>query len=629
MSTPLFSIGGISSGLDTDSIITQLMQLERLPVVRFEQRQAALRQVSDAWSAVTTRLSAVRTAVDALRQPASFAAHVSATSSQPGAVTVTTSGTPATGELSVTVDRLASAHQLAAGGTFASRDALVGSGGVTLTRTDGTVLTTVPTDEHTTLAQVAQRLTDAGAGVSAQVVQTNDGEHRLVLTATATGEAARFDLQSSLAGLDTTEVLRTGDDAHLRMGTLDVYRSSNRVTDLVDGVTLQLHAVTGAEPVTVSVQQDVDAAAQSIKGLVDALNGALTTMKDLSAYNPESNASGPLQGDSTLRRLVTDLRAAVSGAVAGLDGATRHASEVGIGLDRHGAITLDESKLRAALAEDYDRVTSLFARTGGAADPRVQYAASTSATVGGSYEVHIDKAATVALVTGASYTPPSGEPKTFSITTGAGTSVSVTVEEGASLATAVQRINEALAAGGVTDLVADAHDGALRLAETRYGSAYGFTVAGSGELALDGQHTGEDVSGTIGGLAATGQGQTLTGAAGAVEGLSLRITATQAEVDTAAGFFGEAGVGTGLAGVLDRTLRLFEGSGGEIARARQSLTNEIRRFDDRIAEFEVRLASRETTLRRQFTALESAMGRLQSQSAWMSSQIMSMNAQGG
>lgn len=628
MSTPLFSIGGISSGLDTDSIITQLMQLERLPVVRFQQRQASLRAVDNAWGQVTTRLSAVRTAVDGLRQADSFGRHVVASSSQPDAVTATASGARVTGEVSFTVERLAAAHQLASAGSFASGDALVGAGELTLTRPDGTVMTTVSTDEHTTLAQLAQRITDAKAGVRATVIKTEEGVHRLVLTATETGSASQFSLSGDLAGLGAGEELRAGQDAHLRMGTLDVYRASNTVTDLVDGVTIQLRKVTD-QPVTVGVERDLDTAVASIKGFVDSLNGALTTMKELSAYDPESKRSGPLQGNSTLRNLVNDLRATVSSAVAGLDGDTRHISEVGIGLDRHGGITLDETKLRAALTDDYDRVTSLFARTGAATTGSVEYAAATSATASGSYEVHIDTAAAVALSTGASYTPPMGNPKVFTITTDTGTAVSVTIEEGDSLATAVQRINTALAAQGVATLVAEEQDGALRLAETRYGAAAGFTVTDSGDLGLDGEFTGTDVAGTIGGLPATGRGRTLTGAEGGATGLSLRITATQAEVDGAGGAFGQVSFSTGLAGMLDATLREFEGAGGLIARARESLTTEIRRFDDRIAEFDIRLASRETTLRRQFTALESAMGRLQSQSAWMSSQILSMNAQNG
>ena len=64
MVDPLFSFGGIASGLDTNSIIDQLMAIERQPIVRFQSQQDRMRRVDDAWSAVVGKLSAFRSAVD-------------------------------------------------------------------------------------------------------------------------------------------------------------------------------------------------------------------------------------------------------------------------------------------------------------------------------------------------------------------------------------------------------------------------------------------------------------------------------------------------------------------------------------------------------------------------------------
>lgn len=620
MSTPLFSIGGVASGLDTDSIITQLMQLERLPVVRFQRQQASLRAVDDAWSQVTTKLSAVRSAVDALRSPQSFAAHVQTTSSQPDAVSATAGSGAAPGTTSFTVARLATAHQVAAGGSFTSSDAVVGAGELTLTRPDGSIAT-VTTVEGTTLTELAAQVNALGAGVSAQVLKTGENAYRLVLTARDTGDAGRFEVASTLASVGTTEVLNEGVDAHLRLGTLDVYRSSNTVTDLIDGVTLTLQRTTDA-PVTVTTAHDHDAAVESVRALVDGLNGALSLLKDLSKYNPDSRTGGPLQGNSTLRRIVSDLRTAVSSAVEGLDSGLRHASGVGIGLDRYGGVTFDEAKLRQALADDYDGVARLFSRSGTTTDARLQFVTASSTSVAGSYDVAITQAASAAAVTGAAYTAAD---RTLVLTSGT-SEVTVNLAATDDAAAAVTKINDALTAAGVTTLTASLDGSALHLAESRVGSAATFSVAGSDVLALDGTYAGTDVAGTIGGLAATGRGQTLTGTEGAVEGLVVTVSAGP---DAVGGTVGAVTFTSGIAGALDQVLAQFEGSNGLIATQRESLSTRIRQFDDRIAEFDVRLASRETTLRRQFTALESAMGRLQSQSAWMASQLSSLNAQNG
>jgi flagellar hook-associated protein 2 len=628
MSTPLFNIGGIASGLDTQAILTQLMQLERQPIVRYQQRQAALRRVDDAWGEVNTRLSAVRGALDKLRDPGDLARHVNATSSKPEALTASAGSDAATGSVSFTVEALATQHRVAATGTFSGGDELVGEGTFTITLDSGAEHT-IETDGSTTLAQLASRIRGLGAGVGAQVVATVPGEHRLVLSATQTGASGAFEISGDLAGLDGGAVLQAGADAHLRLGTLDVYRASNTVTDLVDGVTLTLTGVS-AEPVTVTVERDVEAAAASVTELVDAVNALLDRTSSLSSYNPETRLAGPLQGDSTLRRLVTDVRAALSLPVDGLDAAFGHGSAIGLGLTRDGRIELDQARLREALTEDFDGVVALLARSGTTTDPRVTFAAASSDTAPGTYEVTISRAAAIASATGTGYFPAVGEPKTFTVTTSGGQVMTVQIDTGDVTAEmAVAKIEAALQQAGVTSVRVRRDGDQVTFEHREAGSANGFEITGGEVFGIaDGAYDGEDVAGTIDGLPATGRGRLLTGAEGATAGLVLAITATQEQVDTAGGTLA-AGTVTftkGLGGALHGVLATYEGSLGRIADARQSLSAQIRRFDDSIAAFEERVAGREVTLRRQFTALESAMGQLQAQSAWMASQLASMAA---
>lgn len=622
MSTPLFNIGGIASGLDTQAILEQLVELERQPIRRFEQRQAQLRKVDEAWGEITTRLSTVRKALDGLRRPEGLAGHVAATSSHPDAVVASATPGAEPGNVSLTVEALASAHRVAGPGTFSSGDDLVGEGTFTITL-DGGQQHVVDTDGSTTLSDLAARVDGLGAGVSAQVVATGPDSHRLVLTAEQTGAASAFDVSSDLDGLETGEVLQQGADAHLKLGSLDVHRSSNTITDLVDGLALELRGTT-SDPVTVTVERDVDAAVESVSELVAAVNDTLERASALSSYDPDSRQAAPLQGDSTLRALVGQLRSALSAPVDGLDGAN-HASAIGLSLTRDGRVDLDESRLRAALADDFDGVVELLARTGGTSDPRVEYVAAGSGTAPGTYDVVVSRAAAIASVTGTGYFPPAGEPKTFTVTTSAGQEVTVQIDTGdTTAASAVAKIEAALQQAGVTSVRVLEDGDQVTFEHTRYGSEHGFEISGGDVFGIaDGAYSGEDVEGTIDGLPANGRGRALTGAEGAAAGLTLSVGATQDEVDGAGGSLdlGTVTLTDGIGGALHGALLAFEGSGGRIADTRASLSARIRRFDQSIADFEVRVAGREQTLRRQFTALESAMGQLQSQSAWMSSQI--------
>ena len=134
MPTPLFSIGGLVSGLDTNAIVKQLMDLERVPIARLQARQAAYRAKVDAWASVTTRLSALRSAVSGLRSVEDLRGYVAATSSAPSIVEATAVGAADPTALSFTVDRLATRHQVVAQPSFGSGSAVVGAGTLTITR---------------------------------------------------------------------------------------------------------------------------------------------------------------------------------------------------------------------------------------------------------------------------------------------------------------------------------------------------------------------------------------------------------------------------------------------------------------------------------------------------------------
>lgn len=361
-----FSIGGIASGLDTATMIRQLMDLERQPIVRFQQRQAELRQVDGAWSEIVTKVSAFRTALDAVRDASDWSSFLVASSSDEAAVTATATGGGAPGSVSFTVTSLASRHRLQTSGSFAAPTDLVGTGTFDLTSADGTTtLASIATDATTTLADLAQLIDDAGVGVDAQVLKVADGDHRLVLTATETGQAAAFDVATDLTALGATSVLQSGTDAQLDLGGgLTVSRSSNTITDLIDGVTLQLHATT-TTAVDVTATRGTEAAADAVEALVKAADDVLGTLAKRTSYNAESGRGGVLQGDAAARSLELRIRSLLSDSAGA--GTVTHGSQMGISLTRAGRVEVDRSALEQALQDDFEGVSSFVVDGLGAA----------------------------------------------------------------------------------------------------------------------------------------------------------------------------------------------------------------------------------------------------------------------
>jgi flagellar hook-associated protein 2 len=632
MTLPLFNIGGLMSGLDTNSIIDGLLSVERIPINQLEARKAGYTAKDNAWQDVNTRFSAIRTALSAIDSQADFNKLVTATSSQESAVVATPAGSATPGTLSFVVDQLATTHQVATATSFTGGSDLVGAGDFTITI--GGTDHVITSDTSTTLDGVAQQINALDAGVHANVLTVDATSSKLVIAADDSGASNAFTTSSTIASLASTTIVEQGDDAQLTIGSgpgaLTLSRSSNTVTDLVSGVTLELKD-TSASPVTITVARDTDATVEAITTLVTEINSTLSKLGELTAYNAESDSGGALVGDSTARALLIDLRSAISGTVNDAAADYAIASQIGISLNRQGTFDLDATELREALEADHDQVMDLLLQSGSAFDGRLSFVSAGANTVEGDYEVVVSQAAERASALSNKFKKPNSD-VTFQIIVGT-TTVDVSVVRNDPVTTVVQAINDALDAAGVNSVtaseVAQGNDDYIQLDHAQYGAAASFEVVGD-PFGLAGVYSGLDVVGTIGGQVATGSGRTLTSTAGDPDGLVVTVGATQAEVGAAGGSLslGDVSYERGIFGSLDTMLDAVEGSGGRIARARDAWQAQIDIVDDRIEVLEDRLDRREALLLKQFSALESAMATLSSQAAWLSSQISSLNAGG-
>ncbi|MTV27352.1 hypothetical protein FTX61_18315 [Nitriliruptoraceae bacterium ZYF776] len=647
MSQGMFSIGGIASGLDTATIIEQLMALEKAPVANLQRTQERLRGVDAAWVQINARLSGLRAATDAIARPDRFESMISVTSSDTNAVSVSRGSGSGAGSLSFSVEQLAQSHQIASG-SFASRTDALGVEGRVELQVSGRDAVGFDVAAGDTLDTLVARINQAKGGVTASVVREAEGVHRLVLTSTENGAGRTISITGpeELEQLDVGQLreLRTAQDAHVRVGSgpqsLLLTRTSNTIDDLVPGASVTLKQVTDGRSVTVSATRDTSAAVTAIKGYVDALNGAITLVSDLSSYDATANRAGVLQGNTTARQLLADLRSAATAPLGVELPGFSNAHQVGLSVDRFGKVQLDETKLRAALAEDFDAVGRLFSRRATTTSPHATGVVGTAATAAGTYAVEVTTAATVASVTGGVVSPPDPDanPKTLRVQSGGKTVEIVFDDRYATTQAVVDALNEKLTAAGVNTLRASRSElDELQLHETRYGSTASFTVSvvdGDGQplpdedgLGLVGTHTGADVRATVrrtdvaGGtpVQVVGRGRQLEVTEGPAKGLSLTYTgAAPGQVDV--------GFTHGLAGGMSVALRRAEGVDGSIARARNGLTSQIKLYQTRIDAFDVRLATRESTLRRQFTAMESALHTLNGQSSWLSSQLTALYA---
>ena len=270
--------------------------------------------------------------------------------------------------------------------TFAGKEQTVSTTGpITLTDNNGNSATfdvgtlkvgkatigVVTTTATTTLAGFATAINSLGIGASAAAVDTNNGTAtptRFVLSSreAGTGNTITHDL-SGLSGFTgkTFNTLRAATDSVLVLadGTTTITRSTNRLTDVVPGVTLDLRAADTETDVTVTVSHDDEYVIDSVQAVVDSLNSVLAAVKKSSATDPNvQNATG-LAGDTRLRLVSDRLVSAMRYTDTSQD--KQVLNQIGITLDRSGAYQIDETKLRAALASDHAGTIRLMSGDGG------------------------------------------------------------------------------------------------------------------------------------------------------------------------------------------------------------------------------------------------------------------------
>ncbi|WP_183094868.1 flagellar filament capping protein FliD [Nocardioides stalactiti] len=362
------SIGGLASGLDTSTIINQLIQLESLPQTQLKSRVTTEQNKVTALQGLNTRLATLATNADALANPTGSAASVweslKATSSN-SAVTVTASSTASPAAYNVTIGHTALTHRISYTSPHAATDVVTGGATtIELDRLDGSSVVSLNVGTGT-LQEVAAAINDTGnaTGLRATLVQVGTGSFRLMVESTATGAAQDFTLSlpgggALLGGASSTQA---GRDAEISIGGITVGSTTNTFTNVTPGVTITLGAsATGTADINVT--RDATARSNAVKKLVDELNGILTTVASTTAHSADTKQQGVLSGNSLLRRVSSEL----TGTIYPADGSSL--ADYGIEVDRTGKLVFDEAAFAAAYQADPDAVTEAFTGTDGFAE---------------------------------------------------------------------------------------------------------------------------------------------------------------------------------------------------------------------------------------------------------------------
>lgn len=365
---------GLGSGLDVNSIVSQLMAVERQPLTVLASKEASFQAKLSAYGTLKGALSSLQTAVQALKSPGTFTGK-SATVSDSTVLSATATSSAANGTHSISVTQLAKFHSVRSNTNYAATTDTFHTGTLSIKIGSGTPVDIAIDGTNNTLGGIRDAINTARTGVTASII--NDGTtNRLVLASKTTGSAGAITVAVTDAGSGGTHALtglasaslvtvQAADDANLTINGLSISRSSNTISDAIEGVTLKLVKGTLASPgtATVAVAQNTSTVTAAVGAFVKAYNEVISGIKTMTAYDAANKKASVLTGDSTARSIQSQLSNLVQSGVGGIEGGIARLSDIGITVQKDGTLATDSNKLAAAhVAPDKD-IAALFTQT--------------------------------------------------------------------------------------------------------------------------------------------------------------------------------------------------------------------------------------------------------------------------
>ncbi|MCC7260908.1 MAG: flagellar filament capping protein FliD [Candidatus Latescibacteria bacterium] len=261
------TFSGLGSGLDTESIIKQLTDIERRPIQLNASKQSKLQEQKEIFRGINTGLLSLKSTVDKLADGKLFSI-VKAQSSDTERVGVQATTDAAAGTFNVEVLALAQARSLSSR-SFGSLSSGLGLSGEFVI--NGKSIAIAAEDD---LTDVRQAINEADAGVTAQILSVTPKDNRLILTAKAVG-ADGFDVKDASAGDVLQSLGFTSSTTRTKNAFFNGARSS-RFLDATQAVGTQLGL---ADPPAGSVTIDgaevaIDLATDSLEAIRDKINSA-------------------------------------------------------------------------------------------------------------------------------------------------------------------------------------------------------------------------------------------------------------------------------------------------------------------------------------------------------------------
>jgi flagellar hook-associated protein 2 len=362
MGTVGLSFGSATSGqgFDVTSTVTQIQASEQAIETPWKNQVTALQAQDTTLSSLGSDLATLTTSLQTLTDFSGVFSEKQGSSSDTNVLSLTSASvTASAGSHTIVVSSLAQTSSEVSGAVVDPNDTL--SGSLTI---QGHTFNVDSADNDTTLTSLASAINSAGIGVKANVITDSTGS-RLSLVSGTSGVAGQLSVIGSLSGASAGAITfsssQDGKDASLTVDGVAITTGSNTVTNAIPGVTFQLLGSSPGTQIQVEITNGNTDIGTAISKFVAAYNAVINDING-QEKNDSSGKAEPLFGSPTLALIQSQITGALfSGAASG---AIKDITQLGIGLNNDGTLTLNADTLNSALNSNFSDVTGFLQNSG-------------------------------------------------------------------------------------------------------------------------------------------------------------------------------------------------------------------------------------------------------------------------
>ncbi len=352
---------GLISGIDYGSLITQLVGLQRKPIDNLENDKTSLDKLSSTYDTLNSLVKTLRDKAEAFNQATDLNVFTTASTDET-ILTANSGSTAGSGTYDLVVSGLAKSHKMIATGLPTSTSTVSSvTGSFTFKVGAAGANQTVSVTSATTLEGLRDDINALNAGVTASIL--NDGDptnpYRLTLRSNDTGTASDITVVTNDTNL-VMSTLQPSSNASFTVDTLAISSQSNTITDVIDGVTINLLSANSAKTVNITIARDAGSVRAKVQEILDAFNAVVDHIEKNNRYDTDTKIAQPFFGEAIARTIKDDIKKVMMSEVSGLSSSMNRLVHAGVSIDVHGKFTMDSTTFDNALSTDFTNLRDLF-----------------------------------------------------------------------------------------------------------------------------------------------------------------------------------------------------------------------------------------------------------------------------